>query len=236
MSVLNKFYKSLKERGPIGTIREITRRLNITIRMLGDRRFDRRFGVDTSGIIDIKDLDIDRDSIEKRFHYEPTPEPALRFLLRALPIDHSKYVFIDFGSGKGRVLLLASEYPYKQIIGVEFSQRLHSIAETNFKTWKNPTQKCFNLESVCMDACDFNLPNEPLILFFFTPFKTSVITKVINNIQESLRENTQSLKILYYGSNPEFVDVLNKLDLSSKEIYAHRPFSAIKKYKGLLFN
>jgi len=46
-------------------------------------------------------------------------------VLEKLSINHSEFTFIDFGSGKGRVLFLASEYPYKKIIGVELARMLH---------------------------------------------------------------------------------------------------------------
>ena len=73
------------------------------------------------------------------------------------------------GSGKGRVLLLASEYPYKKIIGVEISNRLHHIAEKNFETWTNAQQKCRDLQSICSDAREYQFPKGPLVLFFLRP-------------------------------------------------------------------
>ncbi len=41
------------------------------------------------------------------------------------------FTFIDLGSGKGRVLLMASEYPFQKIIGVEFMPELHRAAQKN---------------------------------------------------------------------------------------------------------
>ena len=236
MKIFRKLLTSLKERGIKGTIREIIYRLNIRIRVFADRRFDRKYGVDTRGIIRIQSLDININQKKTGYWYEPTPIPALKFMLKMLEIDRSKYTFIDFGSGKGRVLLLASEYPYKKIIGVEVSQRLHNIAKDNFKKWNSRKPKCFNIESICIDARNFKLPQDPLVLFFFTPFQTPVITQVVNNIQESLRDNPRPIQILYYGTSREFVDILCKTNLTCREIYSHRPLSAIKKYKGFIFN
>lgn len=235
MEILKKLIRSFEERGIRGTATEILMNLIEGFRIAADSRFDRKYNVNTYGIIQIECLDINDNQKKTGFHYEPTPVPALKFMLKMLSINHSEYTFIDYGSGKGRVLLCASEYPYKRIVGVEYSSELHTVAKKNIKTWKNPKVKCFALESICIDACDFVLPAGPLILFFFTPFKPSVICKVVNNIQESLTINPRPIQILYYGSNPEFIDALRKLNLNYKEIYRRRPFSAMKSYRGIHF-
>ena len=52
--------------------------------------------------------------------YQPS-EPALfHEILDSLPVAVDGFTFIDLGSGKGRTLLMASEYPFRRIIGVEF--------------------------------------------------------------------------------------------------------------------
>jgi len=51
------------------------------------------------------------------FHspYQPT-EPALfQEMMASLPIEFDQFTFIDLGSGKGRTLLMASEYPFMKI-------------------------------------------------------------------------------------------------------------------------
>jgi len=45
--------------------------------------------------------------------------------MQAMPIDLSKFTFIDLGAGKGRALLMASDYLFQKIIGVEFMPELH---------------------------------------------------------------------------------------------------------------
>jgi hypothetical protein len=56
-------------------------------------------------------------------------------LMQALPIDFTQFTFIDLGSGKGRVLLMASAYPFKRIIGVEFMPELHRVAQENIRKY-----------------------------------------------------------------------------------------------------
>lgn len=57
--------------------------------------------------------------------------------------------------GKGRVLLLASEFPFQQVIGVEIDPRLHHIAQKNIAAYRHPFQKCEDVQSICSDVTRF---------------------------------------------------------------------------------
>jgi SAM-dependent methyltransferase len=210
-------------------------RVSRKFRLFVGRRFDRKYGVDTGGIVALRNLGLSSAQRKAGHGYGATPAPAIRRMLECLTLDHSKYTFVDFGSGKGRVLLLASEYPYKRIIGIEYSQYLAKIAENNIGKWNNTRQKCFDIESICIDAGNFRLPHTPLVLYFFTPFPIPVIKQVVANIRESLNNNPRPLHILYYGARQDFIDVLARLKLPCREIYSHRPIAALGKYKGFLF-
>ena len=63
-------------------------------------------------------------------------------MLRALDIDYSDFVFVDYGSGKGRTLLVAAEFPFKKIVGVEIAQELHAIAGKNVDQYRGNNRKC----------------------------------------------------------------------------------------------
>lgn len=202
------------------TLCAITYKLERKIHVFLDRRCDRRFGVDTCGVLSAEDLDLSLADKSEAFCYEPTPVLVLRSMLKALPIDHSMCTSVDFGSGKGRVLLLASEYAYKQIIGVEFSRCLHTFATKNLTIWNDPKRRCFNIKSVCVDARDDELPLDPLVLFFFTPFKPSVGCQVIRRILESLAKHPRSVQVLYYGGRQDFIKVLMRLNFAHREIYS----------------
>jgi hypothetical protein len=245
MNAFSKLKQSVDDHGVSGTLLKALNRtswllrlpmLGRKLRTLGDQRFDRQYGVDTAGIVEVADLGIDQSLEKASLHYEATPVKALRAMLGLLDVDHSKYTFIDFGSGKGRVLLLASEYSYQRIIGVEFAETLHLIAQQNIARWTSATKRCFKLGSVCMDAGEFALPDEPLIIFLFTPFRSPVSDRVVRRIQESITKSPRPVKILYYGSNTAFINLLDTLNFRRTEIYTKRPFAAQAGYKGLLFS
>jgi hypothetical protein len=202
-----------------------------------DYWFDLKYGVDTCRIMVHGDeSDIGSDEKKAAIRYEPTPVNALRSILKQLPINHSEFTFIDYGSGKGRALLLASEHPFKKIIGIELSKKLHECAENNIKKWKCNNQKCTDIKLWNANATQFKLPIDPLIIFFFTPFFGDVKDLVIRNIQESFNDSPRPLHIVYYGSRPDFIETLSDMNTSQHEIYSKRPLSAIGKYKGHLFS
>ena len=91
------------------------------------------------------------------FHspYMPTDPATFGEMMAALPIDFHQFTFIDIGSGKGRTLLMASEFPFRRILGVEILPELDRAARENIQAYKSPMQRCAKIESVCADARDF---------------------------------------------------------------------------------
>ena len=140
--------------------------------------------------------------------YQPT-EPALfREMMASLPIRFDQFTFIDLGSGKGRTLLMASEYPFKRIVGVELLPALHQIAQENLAWFKSESQKCFTLEAVCGDATEFVFPDEPLVLYLFNPVLESGLRRVMVNLDRSLGAHPRAVYVLYH--NPLLERVLRE--------------------------
>ena len=142
------------------------------------------------------------------FHspYQPT-EPALfQEMMASLPIEFDQFTFIDLGSGKGRTLLMASEYPFMRIIGVELLPELHQIAQENLASYKSESQKCFTLEAVCGDATDFPFPAEPVVLYLFNPLPEAGLRQVLRNIERSPRADSRTVYLVYH--NPQLDRVL----------------------------
>jgi SAM-dependent methyltransferase len=118
-------------------------------------------------------------------------------IVQALPIDFSQFTFVDLGSGKGRVLLMASAYPFQRIVGVEFMPELHRAAQTSIANYSNDRQLCGKIETVCMDARDFQFPLEPLVVYLFNPFSESTFTHVLQNLRRSVEQTPRQVYIAY---------------------------------------
>jgi SAM-dependent methyltransferase len=147
------------------------------------------------------------------FHspYQPT-EPGLFHemmgaLSRQTGFAFGDFVFIDLGSGKGRTLLMASDYPFCRVVGVELLPALNLIAQENLNKYRSDAQKCFAIESTCADAAGFDFSGEPIVLFLFNPFPESGLRRVIANLEQSLREYPRKVYVLYH--NPLLEHVLS---------------------------
>jgi SAM-dependent methyltransferase len=167
-----------------------------------------------------------RDRLLGVFHspYQPT-EPALfHEMLEALHqqahLDFREFTFIDLGSGKGRTLLLASDYPFRRIVGVELLPTLHQIAQDNLQKYKSASQKCFTLESICGDATAFPFPAEPTLLYLFNPFPESGLRCMLANLEQSLRQHPRPVYVLYH--NPQLEHVLGESTAWTKVAGTHQ--------------
>jgi SAM-dependent methyltransferase len=155
-----------------------------------------------------------RDRLLGMFHseYQPTEPVAFHSMLNDLReragIDFQDFAFIDLGSGKGRTLLMASDYPFRRITGVELLPALNHIAQENLAQYKNAAQKCFALQSICADANEFPFPAEPLVIYMFNPLPESGMRRVCANLEESLRTSPRPIYVLYH--NPLLEHVLSE--------------------------
>jgi SAM-dependent methyltransferase len=140
--------------------------------------------------------------------YQPTDPGLFDEMLRALGIDFRSFTFIDLGSGKGRVLLMAAAYPFHRIIGVELLPTLHRIAEENVRAYRSASQQCFAIANVCADAADFVFPDQPLILYLFNPLIESQLKKVVAHLESSTVQHPRPVSFLYH--NPLLPEVLTR--------------------------
>ena len=170
------------------------RMLPITVR---GRRFDARHGVRTCGLVAFAELDMTGVNTEQSQDYEAIDPKLFRRALGSLDIRHEEFVFVDFGSGMGRALLLASEFPFRAVVGVEFAPELHAIAEENIRRYKSPARRCAAVKSVCVDAVNYAIPEGPVVLFFYNPFKGELLARVLGNIFRSLEESPREVRLIH---------------------------------------
>jgi SAM-dependent methyltransferase len=180
-----------------------------------DRAFDRKHGINTCGVSILPDLTIDSQNRRSGLEYEATPVRAFLRMLAGLPKDLREFVFVDFGSGKGRTLLLASHRNFKQVVGVEFAEELHQAAEANIAAYRSERQICRDVRSVLTDAVLFPIPDAPCVFYFYYPFRKEVMSKVLNNIRSS------------YLARPRRMFFINRLDQTSWAEECTRLFGAM---------
>jgi SAM-dependent methyltransferase len=143
--------------------------------------------------------------------YHPAPPESLRSAISNLEIDCSQFCFIDFGSGKGRSLFVASDFPFREIVGVEFSASLHDVAVANVKTYQNEEQKCFEIVPVLEDAAAYEIPVRPTVFYLYDPFGEPVISEVFANIIKAIEDCDQACYVIYF--NPVFAEKFEEHEL-----------------------
>ena len=135
------------------------------------------------------------------FHspYQPTDPALFREMMASLPIAFDQFTFVDLGSGKGRTLLMASEYPFRRIVGVELIAELHHAAEENIREYHSATQPCKQIEAVCTDAREFELPEEPLVLYLFNPLPERALSDFLQRLEKSLKRAPRPVWAVYHN-------------------------------------
>ena len=162
--------------------------------------FDHEFGTDTGGIIPLWKLRIQSPHRQEGVWYEASDPAVVRSAIASLPIDHEEFAFVDLGSGKGRTLLIASEHPFRRVIGVEFASELNAVATANIMKYQSPKRKCEDVSSICADATRFELPNESTVFFLFNPFGEKILRNFLFNLKTSLDVNKRQIYIIYYNA------------------------------------
>lgn len=166
-----------------------------------DLSFDRTYGTDTLGREEAQYLSPDETLRSHARGYEPVSTGRMRALIEQLPdIPFKDYCFIDYGSGKGRGLFLASAYPFRKIIGVEYSEELHRAAERNIGIYRSADQRCFDIQSVCADASIFELPHDPTLCFMYNPFDELLMERTARKIEGSLAQAPRDFCVAYLNA------------------------------------
>ncbi|WP_164018692.1 hypothetical protein [Pyxidicoccus trucidator] len=162
-----------------------------------DDGFDREHGVDTTRHVMPDEAGLPAGVLDSASSYVPTPARVIRHALQSLPIQHRDFTFVDFGSGKGRALLVASEFEFSRIIGVEASAMLHEVALRNVARYTSSTRRSQDIQCFNMDCLDFELPRSNAVLYMYHPFGASVLRRVLARVRQSVDESPREFFIIY---------------------------------------
>jgi SAM-dependent methyltransferase len=181
--------------------------------------FDQIHGVDTSGLVPAKHLVTGHANDEHVTAYYGVAPSILRTLIDRWretipPHPISNYTFIDIGAGKGRGLLVASEYRFRKVAGIELNPSLAAVARQNVAHWigvhdaDSTSAPLAPIEVIEQDALDFDFPSTPTLLFLFHPFEAPVLKQLLRRIDTQFAKRPNTLDILYV--NAECANVLDR--------------------------
>ena len=153
--------------------------------------------------------------------YGPARAHNVRSAIKALPLSNpADYTFIDLGSGKGRVLFLAAETPFRGVVGVEYSAAMHKQAVTNLHALRRRPRAKIDL--LHADAATFEFPPGNLVIYMFNPFGPEVMSCVLRNLERAIRDLPRHVVVVMLY--PE----LGSMVAASPEL---RPFAHTRRFE-----
>ncbi len=167
--------------------------------------FDHRYGVDTSGLIFGEDLAAKESSAYWATAYYGIAPSVLAGALERLALPWERYTFVDIGSGKGRALMIAAGFPFREVVGVELSPELAETARRNLQQFASAGNMVPS-RVILGDAARAELPDGPLVLSVYHPFAAPVMRAFLAQLDASLRERPREVFLLYF--NPELRSML----------------------------
>jgi SAM-dependent methyltransferase len=141
--------------------------------------FDEALGVRTSGIVWLTNFR--SSNFHQGVRYEPCSPAKCIWGIENSGIDPKEFGFIDVGCGKGRPLIIANQYNFAELIGVEYSPKLCRIARANLQKLD------ISARVICQDAAQFQFPERDVFVFFYHPFESVVLHKVLDNLRAARR-------------------------------------------------
>jgi SAM-dependent methyltransferase len=159
------------------------------------------------GHVDLKD-DPSEAISERTHYYADSGGLAFDRIMSYFEITADDAI-VDFGCGKGGILISLSKYPFAKITGVEMSPELVEIAYKNIRKLK-----IGNVGIECCDASAFKQIDEYNYFYFFDPFPCVVMQDVLNNIEESVSAHPRKATIIYL--NPFCHDLVESSEIFNK--------------------
>ncbi len=158
--------------------------------------FDRRYGTDTSGTVAIEELTSTPSLQAHGLFYAGSQPSVARAGLNALPrVDG--FTFVDVGCGKGRIVLLATEYPFARIIGVDISNDVLDIARRNAEIVRRREPWRRAVEFIQADATTFEFPGGDLVVYMYHPFDAALMEKFVAHLERTIAQQSCRVYVVY---------------------------------------
>jgi predicted RNA methylase len=171
--------------GVFSAVRFATAHLLTRLPLESPGRFDERYGTTTSEWIPVEQARLPEDAKADAVIYGPTLVATMHHVLRKLPVKHQEFEVVDLGSGRGRAVLMASDYPFARITGVELSPVHSRIARENLEKYRasaSARMRCKDIVLVEGSVLDFVIPDANVVFFLFNPFVGSVFDRCMERI------------------------------------------------------
>jgi SAM-dependent methyltransferase len=202
--LLKRAVRSLHKKGIVWSV-------DRALSAIQERLFDLRYGTDTVAFAELGSFTINSRHQNEGYGYQPSRARPFRRLMSALnPPPNS--AFVDFGCGKGRLLLLATEYKFRRITGVEFVEELCEIARDNLARYRRKRDIQAEIRIIHQDAAEYAIQDDDNFFFMFNPFAAPLVEAVVRNIAQSTAKRERQVFLIY--SNPLWCQAIERQGFS----------------------
>lgn len=168
---------------------------------------DLQYGTDTSGLVDPLTLQRDASLVGQLRPYMGSQPTIIRRALDTLG-DISGYTFVDIGCGKGRPMIVASEYPFALALGYDISTDLVRTANANAVVMARHYPQRPPIRALHANVSDLRVPSGNVVVFMFNPFGPELMTVLLEKLEAGLASGAiQHLFVVY--DNPVCGDVFD---------------------------
>ncbi len=186
-------------------------------------RGEKKYNLNTSKIEHAKKFSVKGNNFEHAEIYQGANYYLLEQVLDHLQTIEANKNILDFGSGKGRVLVVAAYYGFKKITGVEFDKKLCESARKNIiPVQQKFPEKIFNV--IHENVVEHIIDNDTNVFFFFNSFDDLFLLPVVKNILLSLKENPREAFVVYI--NPVHKEIF--MSAGFEQIYYLQKFKYIE--------
>ena len=160
------------------------------------RSFDRKYRIQTSGFILLSNTSFNPARLRDATQYGPVNGWALRRFLLQLNLPRILQ-FVDLGCGLGRAVILAGEYGFEKVIGVELAPEFCELARQNIANCRPPSGKLSPITILQMDALDFCAQTDADVFFMFRAFSLEFLGRILDLLANRARSRGKPVTIIY---------------------------------------
>jgi SAM-dependent methyltransferase len=195
------------------TLKKSTRAKNPLPRMTAKEGFTRHpfdagHGVQTSGLIPGRLLKAGHEQDRHSTAYFGVAPSVFHALVQrwqrtkpTAPIE--QFTFLDFGAGMGRAMLLASEYRFRSVVGVELNPLLVDVARRNLAIWRSERRGASPMRLFQGDVLSARIPRGRCLVFLFNPFGGSVMRRLVKRLAARFQKRAGQLDLLYVNNEQD---------------------------------
>jgi cyclopropane fatty-acyl-phospholipid synthase-like methyltransferase len=204
--------------------------LNQRLRALpGQLLYERRFRLDTSSLATLPEHDADN------LHYAPA---SWRILDHWLAHDSVRPddVLLEAGCGKGRLVFVAAlKYPFRRVIGLEFSPELVAIAQRNIARNRRRL-RCKDVQIVQADARAWPIPDDVTVVTLYNSFVGEVFERFVDRLLDSFERRPRRIRLLYLNATQQrALEARGRFELVDRDAFDDDPSvdPAVLRYAGV---